>query len=840
MRISNFSLARATRAAAFFALALSMWTLLPGGAFAQQAPNPPPAAITVALPQTLPTVFNGDLRYLPPTYTPRPYLMLNEGEPPPVSIPPQTPGSLPSQPSIRMLAPMPSPSANFAGLGYSDSVNGGQAGGGWPPDTNGDVGPTYYIQSVNTAIGIFNKTTGVEATAFTINQLWSVSGTSTPCLTENDGDPVVLHDARSDHWVITDFAFGVSGGNPTTPFYECIAVSQTGDPVGGGWYFYAVRMDTGGSGPPTDTLNDYPKFGLWNDGCLYMGANGFTYPTGNYTGSIFASFSTTDMYAGNALTSSVGWLAWNSATGQEFALFPADLLGRSADSLPPSGTSEYFASQNFAFYRFDVRKFTPGTNCGAGGTLSAATQVSQTSGYTINQGHNIPQPGTTDVLDTLGFRLMQRVQYRKIGNAESLWVVHTTGNPTQPQWSQINVSGGTIHTTPVQQQIYAPDATEYRWMPSLAVDGLGDMALGYSRSSGTAGDYPSLYYAGRLAADAANSLPQSEVALVTGGGSQTNNCGGAACYRWGDYSSMTIDPNDDCTFWYTNEYYVNQTQGTAGNWQTRIGAFKFPGCNSYTLTYTTDGNGAISGSTPQTVITGGSGTAVTAAPNLNYHFVQWSDASIANPRTDTNVTANISVQAQFTLNTYTLTYTTDGNGTITSGNATQSGVPFGSSGTAVTVVPNAGYHFVQWSDASTANPRTDTNVQADLTVQAQFAANVLVFTTQPVDVSQGGSQGTIAVTEQDGSGNTVSDTATVDFTIAACGGPIDLGSVAMVSGVATLTSAQRYYTLASSLTVNAAVTNPNPTPIAAVASGTFNVTANTDLMFSDGFDGCRL
>ena len=117
----------------------------------------------------------------------------------------------------------------------------------------------------------------------------------------------------------------------------------------------------------------------------------------------------------------------------------------------------------------------------------------------------------------------------------------------------------------------------------------------------------------------------------------------------------------------------------------------------FTLTYTTDGNGTISGTTPQTVSYGASGTAVTAVPNAGYHFVQWSDASTANPRTDTNVTANITVTAQFAINTFTLTYNHDANGTITG--ATPQTVNSGASGTAVTAVPNAGYHFVQWSDA---------------------------------------------------------------------------------------------------------------------------------------------
>lgn len=819
---------------------LALFASIPFASAQQNVPQP--AARTVALPLAFPTEFDGDLRFLPPVYMPPRYRLLNEGEPPPIRISQPATRISSEQPAVQALAPMPAPTANFAGLGFSETITGGQAGRGWPPDTNGDVGPTYYIQTVNTSFGVFNKSNGTQVTAFTINNLWSVSGTSTPCLNENAGDPVVLHDARNDRWVITDFAFAFSGGNPVMPFYECIAVSKTNDPVGGGWRFYAVRMDTNASGgPPSGTLNDYPKFGFWNNGCLYMGANGFTEPAGSYAGSIVASFSTTDMYAGNPLTSSIGWLAYNSTTGEEFGLFPADLLGRSVASLPPSGTPEYFVAQSFGDYAFDVRKFTPGTNCGAGGTLSSATQVVEAT-YNPSQGQFIPQPGTTDQLDSLGIRLMQRVQYRKIASAESLWVVHTTGDgtttPAQPQWAQINVSGGTIRTTPVQQQIYAPDAVEYRWMPSLAVDGLGDMAMGYSRSSGNAGDYPSIYYAGRLAGNAANTLPQSEVALIRGGGSQTNACGTEnPCYRWGDYSSMTIDPNDDCTFWHTNEYYVNQTQGTAGNWQTRIGAFKFPGCNSYTLTYTTDGNGVISGTTPQTVISGGSGTTVTAVPNTGYHFVQWSDGSTANPRTDTNVTASINVTARFAINTYTLTYNTGGNGTI-SGSTPQM-VNYGASGTAVTAVPNTGYHFVHWSDGSTTNPRTDANVMASINVTATFAANVLVFTTQPSNVGRGNALGTVAVTEQDGSGNTVSDTATVDFATTTTCGTLELGSVAMVNGVATLSSAQRFYTLASNLTIKATVTNPNPTPMVAVTSNMFSVTANADFIFSDGFDGCR-
>ncbi len=194
---------------------LALLTAVLGSAsvFAQQgnAPNPPPAATTVALPVTMPTEYNGDVRDLPQTFTtPEYYLLLNELEAPPNLKPQLPPRHGPQAPNSFPLAPMPAPSANFPGLGFSESVTGGQAGGGWPPDTNGDVGPTYYVQSVNTAIGIFAKATGTLSAAFTINNLWSASGTNTICLNKNDGDPIVLHDARNDRWILTDFAFNFS------------------------------------------------------------------------------------------------------------------------------------------------------------------------------------------------------------------------------------------------------------------------------------------------------------------------------------------------------------------------------------------------------------------------------------------------------------------------------------------------------------------------------------------------------------------------------------------------------------------------------------------------------
>ena len=148
--------------------------------------------------------------------------------------------------------------------------------------------------------------------------------------------------------------------------------------------------------------------------------------------------------------------------------------------------------------------------------------------------------------------------------------------------------------------------------------------------------------------------------------------------------------------------------------------------NTYTLTYAAGANGTISGTTPQTVNHGGNGTQVTAVPDAGYHFVSWSDGVLTAARTDLNVTADISVTATFAINTYTLTYAAGANGTI-SGTTPQT-VNHGGNGTQVTAVPNAGYHFVSWSDGVLTAARTDLNVTADISVTATFAINTYTLT----------------------------------------------------------------------------------------------------------------
>jgi hypothetical protein len=509
------------------------------------------------------------------------------------------------------LAPMPSPLQNFAGLSFNSVVTGGAAGAGWPPDVNGDVGLNHYILSVNDAYAIYNKT-GTQLAAFTENSLWSGQGVGTPCNVNNFGDPVVVYDQFADRWILTHFAFATVGGNPVAPYYECFAISKTSDPVAGGWWFYAVKMDTGLAGqPPATTLADYPKFGNWNDGCLYMAANGFGSNGTAFTGVVFASYNKADMESGAVLRGSLGF----TVTQNIFTMIPSNISGaKAAASLPTAGTPNYFVSESTSIFALEVRKFTPGANC-TGGSLGAATIINQAA-YGLSLGNVVPQPPPATAshnLDTLDDRLMQKVQYRRVGSAESLWVTQDTrssGATARPQWAQINVNGGTVSASLVQTQIYAPDATLYRWLPSIAADNQGNVALGYSTSNASSPNFPSIAYSGRLVGDTLNQLPQTEVQLIAGTGSQTTTSGGTAIHRWGDYTSMSVDPADDCTFWYAGMYYTNVGADATRNWNTRIGSFKFPSCTPAcaTITGTLSGGGTICNGSSSTVsvdVTGG-------------------------------------------------------------------------------------------------------------------------------------------------------------------------------------------------------------------------------------------
>ena len=434
---------------------------------------------------------------------------------------------------------MPAPIQNFKGLSLAANGN------GYPPDTNGDIGPNHYVQTVNTSIGIYSKA-GAKLAAFSFNALFD--GTGTPCDSSNGGDPVVVYDPVSNRWIVTDFAWAdINNG----PFYECIAVSQTDDPVNGGWWFYGYLDHT-------TLFPDYPKLGVWPDG-IYMSANLFD-SFNDFQGVRVWAFDRNRLINGQPLNNTV---FFDLTDGSD------SLLASNFRGAPPSaGEPNFFMTRNTLGSRLRMWKFHVDFVTPTSSTFTGPTDLPATSWSNVNT--FIPTPGNS--LDSLSSRLMMQNQYVRTASGESLWLVHTisSGGVAAVRWYEVRNPNGTPSI--YQQSTFQPD-TLYRWMSSLAVDILGNMALGYSTASSSLN--PEIRYAGRLAGDTLNTLGQGEGTIISGGGAQNNTCGIGACTRWGDYSAMTIDPSDGCTFWYTNEYY----ESDGGDWQTRIASFRFPTCD---------------------------------------------------------------------------------------------------------------------------------------------------------------------------------------------------------------------------------------------------------------------
>jgi hypothetical protein len=436
-----------------------------------------------------------------------------------------------------------------AGLNFE-----GVTSGAFPPDTNGAVGATQFVQWVNFSFAVYNKTTGaLQYGPAAGSTLWS--GFGGPCQNNNSGDPIVAYDKRAARWVMTQFAFPSASAGP---WYQCVAVSTSSDATGT-WRRFAYNFAA---------LNDYPKVGVWSDG-YYITFNMFAWngSSFSYQGGRTCALDRNNMITASNTPGAIQCFqnaAW-------YSIVPADLDGTTA---PPAGAPNYQvslgASNSLYLYKFKVNWTTPSLS-----TFSGPTSVTVAS-YGVPAFTAVPQPGTTQLLDTLGDRLMNRLAYRNFGTHEALTATHTvsTASGTGMRWYEIRNPNG---TPAVQQQgTFAPDST-YRFMGSIAQDKSGNMLLGYNAASSSV--YPGIRYTGRLASDALNTM-QAENTLIAGARSQTNS------NRYGDYSAMTVDPVDDCTFWFTGEYLKTGT--TIGS--TRIGSFKFPSCGgggtcgSYTFT----------------------------------------------------------------------------------------------------------------------------------------------------------------------------------------------------------------------------------------------------------------
>ena len=438
------------------------------------------------------------------------------------------------------------PGLNFAGVGNGDY---GFTPNAAPPDTNGAVGATQYVQWVNESFAVFDKSTGAIAPGFPKagNTLWTGFGGN--CETRNDGDPIVQYDKAAGRWVFTQFSVPNGG-----PYEQCVAVSTTSDATG---TYNRYSFNYG-----TVQFIDYPKLGVWPD-AYYVTYNIFNNGQ-TFGGAKLCAWDRTSMLAGAAATQQCFQLS--SSFG---GVLPSDLDGATA---PPAGSPNFllnFGANVLNQWKFHVDWTTPANSTLTGPfTIPVASFTEACGGGTC-----VPQSGTSNKLDSLGDRLMYRLAYRNRAGTESLVVNHSvkaSGNKHSEvdgvRWYELRNPNGASGATLFQQGTYSPDSTS-RWMGSIAMDKVGNIAVGYSASSSSS--FPGIRYAIRVPTDPLGTL-EAENTILTGNGSQTGGL-----HRWGDYSAMTVDPTDDCTFFYTNEY--EKTSGSF-NWSTQIGSFKVPSC----------------------------------------------------------------------------------------------------------------------------------------------------------------------------------------------------------------------------------------------------------------------
>ncbi|MGB4975818.1 MAG: hypothetical protein WBR35_03685, partial [Anaerolineae bacterium] len=438
------------------------------------------------------------------------------------------------------------PIFNFNGQGYT-FVN--------PPDTVGDVGANHYIQMINaTDVAVYNKATGALIQAFALTSLGG-------CATGN-GDPVVLYDQLANRWFLSEFGSGNA---------LCVLISQTADPLGA-YYSYSFSMPS---------FPDYPKYGVWPD--AYYG-------TANESSPSAFALDRAKMLAG--LPATFQRFTAANLSGFSFqALTPADLDGMTT---PPAGAPDYImrhrdtevhgpsgfpSSDILEIYAFHVDWTTP-----ASSTFTKLTDIvtaefdSSLCGLTSFYCMGMPgvAQGSSSSLDPIREVIMNRLAYRNFGDHETLvgnFVTDINGNNFGGvRWFEMRKVGAGAWSL-YQEGTYAPTTADNRWMGGIAMDGAGNIAVGYNVSSQTV--YPSLRYAGRLASDPLGTLPQGEYTLVNGTSINGSN-------RYGDYAAMSVDPVDDCTFWFTGQW------NAATQWSTRIGAFKFDACGTpdFTLAVT--------------------------------------------------------------------------------------------------------------------------------------------------------------------------------------------------------------------------------------------------------------
>ncbi len=441
------------------------------------------------------------------------------------------------------------------------------AAGSAPPDTTLAVGPNHIIVWVNSRFAVYNKAGTLLSGPTAGNALFT--GMGNVCATTNRGDPILQYDKLADRWILSQFAFTV---NTAPPLLQCIAVSTSPDPQGT-YHRYSINFDASG-------FNDYGKLGVMPE-AYYTSYNMFTGSPLTNIGVALCASDRVKMLAGDpTATTLCGPVAFYGGGG---SFLPADLDG----TTPPTVTDQggIFIRQNTApsiiiiklkaDFAAGTATLTNGFGGAAGSTISVPipTTLRSCSG---GGGTCIAQPGTTNLLDTLGSRLMYRAAYRNRGGVESLVFAQSvdpdgTGGArgSAARWYEIRDPFAAVPTM-FQVSTFDGDGTGDRWMGSIAMNKNGDMMMGYSIANVGTNLKPSIAITGRRLSDPVNTM-QTETIAFTGSGSQTGTL-----TRWGDYTTMQVDPSDDEGFCFVGQYLP--ADGTF-NWATRVVCAKFPSLN---------------------------------------------------------------------------------------------------------------------------------------------------------------------------------------------------------------------------------------------------------------------
>ncbi len=472
---------------------------------------------------------------------------------------------------------IPSTQQNFEGLSNEDnfSIFGGRVN---PPDPDGEVGPNNYVEMVNLVFAVYDKAGNRLLGPVDTGTLWS--GFAVPDCTEPSGDPIVVYDQITDRWILSQFT--TSGlDDPSKPFWNCVAVSTTSDPTGS-YYRYAFETKN------FQFFPDYPKYSVWTDS--YVLTTREFGPTTEYGIGVYA-LEKNKMVNGEPARA-VSFFIDGNAPGMlplvGDGLLPADIDGKQKPktdtAIPIVGTQDDDSDYGATFDALNIWDLFVKWNAAANSSLTLNTQLPTApfdSSFPCAPDARdcLPQPGITNpaqFLDILSYRQRPtfRLAYRNFKDHEALvtsQTVEAMPGVAGERWYEIRRSGGTYSL--YQQGTYAPADGVHRWMGSIAMDKRGDMGLGYSVVNGST-VFPGIRYTGRLAADPLGQMTLGEGTIINGAGVQTTTNS-----RWGDYTDMTVDPVDDCTFWYVNEYYL--TSGTPADtrpWHTRIASFRLPGC----------------------------------------------------------------------------------------------------------------------------------------------------------------------------------------------------------------------------------------------------------------------